>query len=85
MAKKVPLDGPVSYRTGCGSCADPEGVRRGAIMRMGDADVAQEIAVHLDGLVLAGPGAGHRRPAARPRGRDLRAGVVRARPRWRCT
>jgi hypothetical protein len=51
-------------------CADREAVRQGSIMREG----RHPGRLHR----LAGPGhrAGRRRPAARPRGRNLRSGIV---------
>ena len=49
---------------------------KGSIMRYGDGTVANVEAIPTGSLALD-LGAGHRRPAARARHRDLRAGVLR--------
>ena len=49
---------------------------KGAIMKLGEAQIAERHRGRLDRLARPRHRARRRRPAARPRGRDLRAGVV---------
>ena len=49
----------------------------GSIMRLGDAQALQQDRGHPHRRAGRGPGAGRRRLAARARGRDLRAGILR--------
>ncbi len=57
---------------------------KGSIMRLGQKDAVAQIASIPTGFDQHRLCARRRRHAAGPRHRNLRAGVVRARPRWRC-